>query len=103
MKRFLMAALVPALLAGCSKPENQSQSSSSGDSIQKILQLFSNQITVKTLDDQAIAGAQILIGDALNSPFEGNLLTTNSAGQVTLPAAWSEALPVTIAAPGYVR
>ena len=102
MKRLLTAALVPAIVAGCSPSQNRDQSFQN-DSVQQIMRIFTNQITVKTLDDQAIAGAQILIGDALNSPFEGNLLTTNSAGQINIPAAWSEALPVTIAAPGFVR
>lgn len=102
MKKLLMAALVPTLVAGCSESTKQ-QISSSGEALRQLMQINANQITIKTTDDQAIAGAQVLIGDALNSPFQGNLLTTNAAGQVVLPAGWNQALPVTIAAPGFVR
>ena len=53
--------------------------------------------------NQPIAGAQVLIGSALNEPFAQNFLVTNSQGQLTLPPAWTVPLSVTIDAPGFVR
>lgn len=50
-----------------------------------------------------LAGAKVLIGMDLDSPFSGNFLTTNSKGQVLAPEAWIESLPVTVHASGYTR
>ncbi len=102
MKRLFMAAMVPALLLGCSE-HNKQQSVQTTDNAQAFWRFESNLITIKTSDDQPIANAQILIGDALNSPFQGNFLTTNSAGQVTVPAGWTQPASVTVQAAGYIR
>lgn len=53
-------------------------------------------------EGQAIPGAQVLIGEALNVPFEGNFLEADQNGMVALPVEF-QGQPVTIAAPGYVR
>lgn len=105
MKRIMMAALMPALLIGCSEHNKQQseQTNATAPTLWGLWTLEANQITVKTVDDKPIAGAQILIGDSLNSPFSGNFLTTNSAGQVDLPAGWNQTLPVTIQAAGFIR
>ncbi|HWU42585.1 MAG TPA: carboxypeptidase-like regulatory domain-containing protein [Bdellovibrio sp.] len=100
MKRLMMTALVPALLLGCGE-HNKQQSQPPTNT--HFWNLGADQITIKTADDQPVVGAQILIGDALNSPFEGNFLTTDSAGHAALPAGWNQPLPVTVQAAGYVR
>ncbi|MBX3041488.1 MAG: hypothetical protein KF789_12340 [Bdellovibrionaceae bacterium] len=60
-------------------------------------------ISVLDENDRPLNGAKVLIGNALNSPFSGNFLTTNQRGQVMAPEAWEQALPVTVQANGYVR
>lgn len=50
-----------------------------------------------------IAGATVLIGSGLNDPFVGNKLTTNGAGEVDIPAAWTTPLSVTVDSPLIVR
>ena len=105
MKRFVMAAMVPALLLGCSE-QNKQHSNVGGNErsmFENLWNLEANVITIKTVDDQPIAGAQVLIGDAANSPFTGNFLTTNAAGQVDIPAGWNQALPITVQANGFIR
>jgi PBP1b-binding outer membrane lipoprotein LpoB len=72
MKRILMAALVPAMIVGCSEA-NKPQLTNSENSAQLFQQDSANLITIKSMDDKAVANAQVLIGDAQNSPFAGNL------------------------------
>ncbi|WP_374074210.1 hypothetical protein [Bdellovibrio bacteriovorus] len=105
MKKLMMALAVPALFIGCSKDDKPKKPSSNAPT--SFSSLFwaqeTNLITIKTIDDQPLAGAQILIGDALNAPFSGNFLTTDANGQVELPAGWTSAQAVTVQAPGYMR
>ncbi|WII72345.1 hypothetical protein QJS83_00500 [Bdellovibrio sp. 22V] len=102
MKKLMMALAVPALLAGCSKADKPKKPSENGISGFFWMQ-ETNVITIKNIEDQPIAGAQILIGDALNAPFSGNFLTTDAQGQIEIPAGWVDAQAVTIQAPGYIR
>ncbi|UYL09441.1 hypothetical protein B9G69_002490 [Bdellovibrio sp. SKB1291214] len=102
MKRLMMAALLPVIVAGCTNSNNNSQSPLAPGS-ERAIKVSANALTVTSLDGVALAGAQVLIGDALNFPFEGNFLTTDANGQVEIPASWTEAQPVTIQAKGYVR
>lgn len=102
MKKLFMAALLPGLLIGCSPDTGSNQLNDNLTSRWFSLQ-EAQTITVTTLDNKAIAGAEILIGDSLDTPFSGNFLTTNAQGQAELPQAWSEPLAVTVQAPGYMR
>jgi len=52
--------------------------------------------------DLPILGAQVLIGDKVGSPFQGNLLVSDAKGETALPGQWKTALPVTIQKTGYV-
>lgn len=61
------------------------------------------QIKVTDSKGTAIANAAVLIGLRENVPFPGNLIKTDSAGVVALPAAWTTAQPVTVEAAGFVR
>lgn len=105
MKRFMMAAMVPALLLGCSEQNKQhsSQQPQQPGFLEGFFHIEANVITIKTIDDKPISGAQILIGDALNSPFAGNFLTSNASGQIEIPAAWTSPTAVTVQAAGYIR
>jgi hypothetical protein len=60
-------------------------------------------LTITGTDGAPVAGASVLVGSALHQPFQNNFAKTDSAGQLTIPAAWTSALPVTVDAPGYVR
>ncbi|XGC79838.1 hypothetical protein ACES2L_10905 [Bdellovibrio bacteriovorus] len=102
MKKMLMALAIPGLLIGCSKddkPANPSKNSFFG----MFLGQTAHQITVLNADDQPVANAEILIGDALNAPFSGNFITTDANGNADVPAEWTSAEALTIDAKGYVR
>lgn len=105
MKQLLiLAPLVTTLLIACTQQEQNYLLKKSADMNNILLEASSaNIITIKSVENQPIAGAQILVGTALNLPFAGNLLTTNSAGQAWVPVGWDQSLPITVQAPGYVR
>ncbi len=102
MKKLMMALSIPVALVGCSDKKNQNHVGSN-DLTGLFWQKATNVITIRTVDDQPIKNAQILIGDALNSPFVGNFLMTDANGQVEIPADWNQALPITVNAPGFLR
>ena len=61
-------------------------------------------VTVTSLAGTPIANARVMIGMRENVPFPGNVMKTNSQGQITAPSEkWNDMQPVTIDAPGYVR
>ncbi|WP_413294669.1 hypothetical protein ACLSU7_06100 [Bdellovibrio sp. HCB185ZH] len=102
MKRLMMAALLPVIVAGCTNSQNHPLSPVVGGSDRGI-KVSANQLTITAIDGTPLSNAQVLIGDALNSPFEGNLLTADANGQIEIPAGWTDTQPVTIDAKGYVR
>lgn len=63
----------------------------------------SNKITVYNHEGLPLKDAQVLIGTAENDPFSGNLLTTDSQGQITSPKKWTSPQPVTVNAPGFIK
>lgn len=69
------------------------------------LTLSANAAEIRIVNElqQPIAGAEILIGQALNDPFPENLLKTDVNGALKIPAEWDRALPITIEANGYLR
>lgn len=60
-------------------------------------------LRVMAMDGKPVAGAQVLIGKALGTPFEKNLLTTDANGYIVTTDVWSEESPITIQAAGYLR
>lgn len=54
-------------------------------------------------EGQPLADAQILIGLAQGTPFEGNYGITDENGEFQLPSDWTAPEMVTIDAPGYLR
>lgn len=104
MKKLVMAALMPALLVACSEDKKQ-QSGNDNSGMKGYFWQIAEvpTITIKNLNGEVIANAQVLIGDSLNSPFEGNFLVSDENGQVVLPTAWTGPMSVTVQAPGYLR
>ncbi len=47
--------------------------------------------------------ARILIGNALNTPFDGNYFTTNDQGEAEVPEGWTMNATITADSAGYVR
>lgn len=103
MKKLFIALAMPALFVGCSKKDNPPKSPSEEGALSQFWAQENNTLTIKSINDQPLAGANILIGDALNNPFRGNFLTTDSAGRVQIPAGWTRATTVTVQASGYIR
>ncbi len=60
-------------------------------------------LRVIAMDGKPVAGAQVLIGKALGTPFEKNLLTTDRNGYIVTTDVWSEDSPITIQAAGFLR
>lgn len=58
--------------------------------------------TIVDENQKPVANATIMLGYDKGNPFPNNTLTTDSSGVASLPAAWKDALPVTVQAPGYV-
>jgi hypothetical protein len=104
MKKLVMAAMIPALLVACSEDKKQ-QSGNDNSGMKGYFWQFveAPAITVKNLNGDVIANAQVLIGDALNTPFEGNFLVSDQNGQIALPVNWTGPLNVTVQAAGYMR
>lgn len=102
MKKITLALLMPALLIGCSQDQTTNKFNN-GQAFQLFESETANVISVRTSENQPIAGAQILIGDALNTPFSGNFLTTDQNGQIEIPAEWTSPLTVTVQANGFIR
>lgn len=67
--------------------------------------LLYDQSSIQVVDEsnKPISNAKVLIGYALNQPFENNWLTTDQNGSFVIPSHWNETLPVTIEATGYIR
>ncbi|MEN0058457.1 MAG: hypothetical protein AAGB31_06455 [Bdellovibrio sp.] len=102
MKKLFMALAIPALFVGCSKDEKPKKPSTDGG-VHSMFWQEQPHFAVTNYNNEPIAGAQILIGEALNVPFEGNFLTTDEAGRVALPSSWDSAQPITVQAAGFVR
>lgn len=106
MKKFMMALAIPALLIGCGKEDKPQKPSEiaatpAPDVIRQAR--LQNLIMIRTADNKAVANAQVLIGDALDTPFSGNFLTADELGQLNVPTEWATAAAVTVQAEGFVR
>ncbi|MES2964985.1 MAG: carboxypeptidase-like regulatory domain-containing protein [Bdellovibrionota bacterium] len=96
---FAAASLAMIALVGCSKHTNQITSSEGVG----MLAPMSQALTITDMSGAPIANAKVMIGMKENAPFPGNVLTTDAQGQIALPSGWTDAQPVTIDAPGFVR
>jgi hypothetical protein len=60
---------------------------------------------IRVVDPQGhpLAGAKVLVGEAVNQPFPGNQFVTDDNGEFQAPRAWTAPLPVTIEGTDLVR
>jgi hypothetical protein len=97
----LAAALVSMNLVGCTP--DKSQTFNFGNFWGVTGAPKRTGLNVVGEDLQPLAGAKVLIGQEVSDPFLNNYMQTDSSGHLTLPAGWTDAQPVTIEAPGYIR
>lgn len=97
---------VLALAAGCSNNSHQSHQDAVKDQQDAALRtelVERNAILVRDESGAPLASAEVLIGPSENSPFQGNVVTTNAKGEFAVPAGWTQELPVTIFKNGFIR
>lgn len=104
--KIVSLILMSILSISCSKDEQPRRQNVFSEGLQGLIQNWqtaSTQFKVVDTNGKALAGAQVLIGMAVNQPFTENFMATGPDGLVTAPAAWTTPQAVTISAPGYVR
>ncbi len=99
---ILTAILALFLSTGCS-PEGALKSGTPSFETSGQLKAVAGQVLVADINGAPIADATVMIGLRENVPFPGNVLKTDAAGMVAIPAAWVDAQPVTIEGAGFVR
>lgn len=99
---LLLLVIVSAIFIGCSK--NKESEKNKQGKLTELIQLAPEQNQLQIVDDNnsPVAEAEILIGQAINRPFAGNLLKTDSNGIVTVPEQWNSSAAVSIRKPGYL-
>ena len=111
-RKLWLVALLALTIIACSDDNDKedggedfhSASLVHGDqSLNNYLVPQSTDLIVVDLEGQPIAGASVLLGNDVDSPFKGNQLVTDANGEVALPKSWTSPLPVTLEAPGYIR
>jgi hypothetical protein len=105
-KHIALLLLTTTILIACSedktdKPKPSHQMSDDTDAI--AVKPETNVLMITNQLGQPIANAKVLIGSALNVPFQNNFLTADQNGQLAIPAGWVDAQSVTVQAPGFVR
>lgn len=97
---LMLAVLVSA--AGCSR-ESKIQIPTSGSDVAIVMTPMAGHLVVGDASGAPLAQAKVMIGLRENVPFPGNVLTTDADGKIAIPAAWTDAQPVTVEAAGFVR
>lgn len=88
--------------AGCSKgPIAVTPTSSSHTAI--VMRPLAGHLIIGDPTGAPLSAAKVMIGLRENVPFPGNVFTTDADGKVALPAEWTDAQPVTVEAPGFIR
>ena len=101
MKKMFLVLVVPILFNACSDDKPSPKSDKAASTV-----ISTSRPGFLTVVDQAgapIAGAKILIGQSVDTPFAGNFLTAGTDGSVAIPAGWTTAQAVTVQADGFVR
>lgn len=111
MKGFVTAVILVSVI-GCNQRHPLSGKDSKHHNVFSIntaengeFEDFSSRNVITIIDEKgsSIAGARVLIGNKLNEPFSGNLLTSDNQGKIVVPSGWIDKQPVTIDAKGYIR
>lgn len=112
MKHGLLVSVLSASVlafSGCAEDQKQISHSlyhAADFKISRRFDLITPQTTptvqVFNQANQPIANAQVLIGAAINDPFQGNLKITDKNGMVAV-SEWSDTAHITVNAPGYIR
>lgn len=95
--------LALALVIACSEDEKKTKPKPGNEDATQWAQCKGEGVLVVNESGAAITGAQVLIGEALNTPFTGNFLVSGGDGMVPQPAGWTMTAAVTAQASGYVR
>ena len=61
--------------------------------------------TIRIMDNNGdpVSHAEVMIGHAIDDPFENNFLVANADGEVQVPQEWTSPLPLTVEALGFIR
>lgn len=89
--------------AACSQEMHTDRTGPMGVTTSAKVTPVAGQIIVTDATGNPVPDATVLIGMRENVPFPGNVLKSGPNGVVKLPAAWTDAQPVTIEASGFVR
>jgi hypothetical protein len=73
-----------------------------GSGQEAFFQMQGTQLEVLSETGAPLAGARIMVGYAVNDPFQGNVFTTSKTGTIEIPSLWKTPLPVTISADGHL-
>ncbi len=94
-----LLALIGLLFCGCDRWLQHSESSNSN-----FFKIFDSSaiLSVQDINGIPIAGAQVMIGEALNVPFTNNLFVTDSLGNINIPANWMTATSLSVSANGFI-
>ena len=94
-------------ISGCSKDKTEKPESVT-TSVAHFLWAEKNKteeakIEILNQFNEPVAGAKVLIGNDLNTPFKDNLITTNELGIANIPIDWKSPASVTVDSKGYIR
>ena len=91
--------MMSTLLVSCSRDQSSHENAQAP---QTKISDTSSFISIQDVSGTPIAEAQVLIGEALNVPFENNLFLSDKNGKIPMPSTWTTTTPLSVAAKGYV-
>lgn len=93
MQKLILFCATAALALACSDDKGSKKPSPKFDDVPRTgLESCAKSESLCVLDEngEPIAGAQVMVGPAINAPFTGNFLTAGEDGGAPIPAAWSD-------------
>ncbi len=105
--RYLLVILAALAITACSEDKDKPKPEASSDKFLHWMQngpVAQNRILrVVNQNGEALAQAEILIGESMNRPFTNNFIQTEEDGSFIAPPEWQNAEMVTVNAKGYLR